>query len=171
MPWELPYLHYDLESLRGMLEWSSDQRVQSPKRSRSYLWRRSRSWSNLWRGCQMRGQSGGSVRWGVRVEGVCSNVGDCWKGLRIRSTPKCLQNLEAVGVWRMLKVSVMTCSFLANNHLVSPLPYSPLLGALLFRPIHWSNLYQSRSLIPLTASPPKVPLNPPNTPATSKTYL
>ena len=41
----------------------------------------------------------------IGVEGVCSSVGDCWKGLRIRSTPKCLWNLEAVGVWRMLKVS------------------------------------------------------------------
>ena len=34
-----------------------------------------------------------------------SSVGDCWKGLRIRSTPKHLQNWEAVGVQRMLKVS------------------------------------------------------------------
>ena len=48
---------------------------------------------------------GGGVRWGVGVEGVCSSVGDCWKGLRIRSTPKCLWNLEAVRVQRMLKVS------------------------------------------------------------------
>ena len=29
---------------------------------------------------------GGSVRQGVGVEGACSSVGDCWKGLRIRST-------------------------------------------------------------------------------------
>ena len=28
------------------------------------------------------------------MEGVHSSVGDCWKGLRIRSTPKCLWNLE-----------------------------------------------------------------------------
>ena len=61
--------------------------------------------------------------------------------------------------------------FLANNHLASPSPYSPLLGgASLFGPIRWSNFYQSQSLIPLTASPPKVPLSPPNTPATSKAY-
>ena len=39
------------------------------------------------------------------MEGVHSSVGDCWKGLRIRSTPKHLQNWEAVGVQRMLKVS------------------------------------------------------------------
>ena len=39
------------------------------------------------------------------MEGVCSSVGDCWKGLGIRSTPKCLWNSEAVGVQRMPKVS------------------------------------------------------------------
>ena len=72
---------------------------------------------------------------------------------------------------RLLGLFVMTCSFLANNHLASPSPYSPLLGgASLFGPIHWSNLYQSRSLIPLMVSPPKVPLDPPNTPATSEVY-
>ena len=48
---------------------------------------------------------GGGVGWGVGIEGACRSVGDCWKGLRIRSTLKCLQNSEAVGVWRMLKVS------------------------------------------------------------------
>ena len=47
----------------------------------------------------------GGVGWGVGVEGACGSVGDCWKGLRIRSTLKCLQNWEVVGVWRMLKVS------------------------------------------------------------------
>ena len=31
----------------------------------------------------------------VGVEGACSSVGDCWKGLGIRSTLKCLWNLEA----------------------------------------------------------------------------
>ena len=41
----------------------------------------------------------------VRVEGVCSSAGDCWKGLRIRSTLKHLWNSEAVRVQRMLKVS------------------------------------------------------------------
>ena len=35
---------------------------------------------------------------GVGVEGACSSVGDCWKGLGIESTLKCLQNLEVVGV-------------------------------------------------------------------------
>ena len=39
------------------------------------------------------------------MEGACSSVGDCWKGLGIGSTPKCLQNWEAVRVQRMLKVS------------------------------------------------------------------
>ena len=39
------------------------------------------------------------------MEGACSSVGDCWKGLGIRSTPKCLQNSEAVRVQRMPKVS------------------------------------------------------------------
>ena len=39
------------------------------------------------------------------MEGVHSSVGDCWKGLGIRSTPKCLQNSEAVRVQRMPKVS------------------------------------------------------------------
>ena len=47
----------------------------------------------------------GSVGWGVGVEGVCSSVGDCWKGLGIRSTLKCFWNSEVVGVWRMPKVS------------------------------------------------------------------
>ena len=32
------------------------------------------------------------------MEGACSSIGDCWKGLGMRSTPKCLQDLEAVGV-------------------------------------------------------------------------
>ena len=39
------------------------------------------------------------------MEGVCGSVGDCWKGLGIRSTPKCLWNSEVVGVQRMPKVS------------------------------------------------------------------
>ena len=39
------------------------------------------------------------------MEGARSNVGDCWKGLGIRSTLKCLWNLEVVGVQRMPKVS------------------------------------------------------------------
>ena len=39
------------------------------------------------------------------MEGAHGSVGDCWKGLGIRSTPKCLQNSEVVGVQRMLKVS------------------------------------------------------------------
>ena len=39
------------------------------------------------------------------MEGVHGSVGDCWKGLGIRSTPKHLWNWEAVGVQRMLKVS------------------------------------------------------------------
>ena len=47
---------------------------------------------------------GGGVRQGVGVEGVCSSVGDCWKGLRMRSTLKCLWNSEAVRVQRMPKV-------------------------------------------------------------------
>ena len=42
---------------------------------------------------------------GVRVEGACSSVGNCWKGLRIRSTLKHLWNWEVVRVQRMLKVS------------------------------------------------------------------
>ena len=45
MPQELPYLRYNLESLWGMSERSSDWRVWSPKRSLSYLWRRQRSQS------------------------------------------------------------------------------------------------------------------------------
>ena len=39
------------------------------------------------------------------MEGACSSVGDCWKGLGMRSTLKCLQNSEVVRVRRMLKVS------------------------------------------------------------------
>ena len=39
------------------------------------------------------------------MEGVCNSVGDCWKELGIGSTPKCLQNWEAVRVQRMPKVS------------------------------------------------------------------
>ena len=39
------------------------------------------------------------------MEGACGSVGDCWKGLGIGSTPKCLWNLEVVRVQRMLKVS------------------------------------------------------------------
>ena len=39
------------------------------------------------------------------MEGACGSIGDCWKGLRIGSTPKCLWNSEAVRVQRMLKVS------------------------------------------------------------------
>ena len=40
----------------------------------------------------------GSVGGGVGVEGARSSVGDCWKGLGIRSTLKCLWNSEVVGV-------------------------------------------------------------------------
>ena len=47
----------------------------------------------------------GGVGRGVRVEGACGSIGDCWKGLGIGSTLKCLRNSEAVGVRRMLKVS------------------------------------------------------------------
>ena len=47
----------------------------------------------------------GGVGWGVGVEEACSSVGDCWKGLGIRSTLKHLQNAEAVRVQRMPKVS------------------------------------------------------------------
>ena len=36
---------------------------------------------------------------------MCPNIGDCWKGLGIGSTSKCLWNWEAVGVQRMPKVS------------------------------------------------------------------
>ena len=36
---------------------------------------------------------------------MCGSVGDCWKGLGIGSTSKCLWNLEAVGVQSMPKVS------------------------------------------------------------------
>ena len=39
------------------------------------------------------------------MEGACGSVGDCWKGLGIGSTPKCLWNMEVVGVQRMPKVS------------------------------------------------------------------
>ena len=39
------------------------------------------------------------------MEGVCGSIGDCWKGLRIGSTPNHLQNWEVVGVRRMPKVS------------------------------------------------------------------
>ena len=39
------------------------------------------------------------------MEGPCGSVGDCWKGLGIGSTAKCLQNWEVVGVQRMLNVS------------------------------------------------------------------
>ena len=39
------------------------------------------------------------------MEGVCGSIGDCWKGLRIGSTLKCLWDSEAVGVQRMPKVS------------------------------------------------------------------
>ena len=39
------------------------------------------------------------------MEGVCGSIGDCWKGLGIGSTLKCLRNWEAVRVQRMLKVS------------------------------------------------------------------
>ena len=41
---------------------------------------------------------GGGVRKGVRVEGACSSIGNCWKGLGIGSTSKRLWNWEAVGV-------------------------------------------------------------------------
>ena len=39
----------------------------------------------------------GVVGRGVGMEGVCGSVGDCWKGLGIGSTLKCLPNLELGG--------------------------------------------------------------------------
>ena len=39
------------------------------------------------------------------MEGAYGSVGECWKGLRIGSTSKCLWNWEVVGVQRMPKVS------------------------------------------------------------------
>ena len=39
------------------------------------------------------------------MEGACSSVGDCWKGLGIGSTLKHLWNWEVVGVQRMPKAS------------------------------------------------------------------
>ena len=62
-------------------------------------------WATFWGGRGLGAAFGGGVGWGVRVEGARSSVGDCWKGLRIRSTPKHLQNWEVVGVQRMPKVS------------------------------------------------------------------
>ena len=67
----------------------------------------------IWRGLWVTFGGGGAlraafrvgVRWGVRMEGECGCVGDCWKGLGIGSTSKCLWNWEAVGVQRMPKVS------------------------------------------------------------------
>ena len=47
------HLCYNPERIWRMSEQSLDQRVQSQKRSLSYLWRRQRSWSSLWR-CQVR---------------------------------------------------------------------------------------------------------------------
>ena len=38
------------------------------------------------------------------MEGARSSVGDCWKGLGMRSTLKCLRNSEVVRVRRMPKV-------------------------------------------------------------------
>ena len=95
MPWEPLYLRYDLESLWRMLEQSLDQRVQSPRGL----------WATFRGGGGLRAVFRGGVGWGVRVEGVCSSIGDCWKRLGIGSTSKCLWNSEAVGVWRMLEVS------------------------------------------------------------------
>ena len=46
----------------------------------------------------LRAAFGGGVGRGVGVEGVCSNVGDCWKKLGIGSTLKHLQNWEAARV-------------------------------------------------------------------------
>ena len=46
---------------------------------------------------------GGGIRQGVGVEGACSSVGDCQKGLRVGSTLKCLWNWEVVRVQRMPK--------------------------------------------------------------------
>ena len=48
---------------------------------------------------------GGSVWRGVEMEGACSSVGDCWKGLGIGSPLKRLRNWEVVGVWEIMKVS------------------------------------------------------------------
>ena len=39
------------------------------------------------------------------MEGAHGSIGDCWKGLRIGSLLKHLQNWEAVGVQEMPKVS------------------------------------------------------------------
>ena len=76
MPQELPHLCYNSKSIQRTLEQSLDWRVQSWKRSPSYLWRRWRSQSShqrvYWVRC-----------WGGRVH---DSVGDCWKGLRIGST-------------------------------------------------------------------------------------
>ena len=41
----------------------------------------------------------GGVRQGVRVEGACSSVGNCWKELGMGSTLKHLWNWEVVRVW------------------------------------------------------------------------
>ena len=62
-------------------------------------------WVTLGGGGSLRVALRGGVRQGVRVEGACSSIGDCWKGLGIGSTLKHLWNWEVVGVWRMLKVS------------------------------------------------------------------
>ena len=67
----------------------------------------------IWRGLRVSFGGGGGlgaaigedVGRGVGVEGTCGSIGDCWKGLGIGSTLKCLWNSEAVGVWRMPKVS------------------------------------------------------------------
>ena len=68
-----------------------------------------RVWRGLWvtfgRGRSLRAAFGRSIGQGVGVEGACSSIGDCWKGLRIGSTAKHLWNLKVVGVQRMLKVS------------------------------------------------------------------
>ena len=95
MPQEPPCLRYNLESLWGMSKRSLDRRVWSLKSLRA----------TFGGGGGLGVIFGGSVGWGVRVEGARSSVGDCWKGLGIRSTPECLWNLEVVGVRRMPKVS------------------------------------------------------------------
>ena len=62
-------------------------------------------WATFRGGGGLRAAFRGGVRQGVGGEGVHGSVGDCWKGLGIRSTPKHLQNSEVVRVWRMPKAS------------------------------------------------------------------
>ena len=59
----------------------------------------------FWGGGTLGAAFGGGVGRGVEMEGVCSSVGDCWKGLGIGSPLKHLQNWEVVRVRGMPKVS------------------------------------------------------------------